>query len=684
MGTAAVTPQYDVSPPDSQYDVSPPDDKAVTATRPGLLSRAWTALNTPIGQHSDTYNKETEQLNRAQNFAQTEEGRKAFTEHPILTGIKSVLAGMERDAADMVTPAFLATALAPAATSAVKAAAPVLAASKPAVVAGKTAALAVPAAFGAQGAKQVYQGVTDPNMTVEDRARAVLGGAAGVTGAGAGLGYETQEPVRNALLKAGRRITGADTAVKEAVGKAAEKQAADTAAMTETNKALEDQRARRRQVEQNVQDKTQALEQQTNQIKASAKAKNDANWETVREKVGNEPVDLGEVSSTIKAQEAKMDPNSQAIFRQILKEGSAPEELDQIRNEVMAKSKGIPSGVPYESLSPELKSVVDDVVQRQAAIEGIDPDSNSNVPFTRLQGWYTELGQKQFAGGQIPGNIYKAIDTVRKAVRKTMDDTAEAHGATDDLDAARVSNTQYQDAFGRQRAKRLSAADENLKKTNPEEFARKQAQAKIDKVAVHDPTYPDAVQQAVDAHETLKQFPSEKAIATKVQAPPDEPTVDLQKVSQNEIEKKAKNWGSFNGRDVGIFASSMLAQPILHMLGHAGAGETIGIAAGAFMGGKMLASKLATTPSVIEFLSRPSASDLELISKIPGADKVKVINGFTDAAVEAAKSGKPLKIAPQTALLLGPENVRKILAASAEVSQPKSPKSRKDLLESKP
>ena len=489
------------------------------------------------------------------------------------------------------------------------------------------------------------------------------------------------EASRSTLLKTGRRITQADTAVKEAVGKAAEKQTADTAAMTEVNKALEDQRARRRQVEQNVQDKTQALEQQTNQIKASAKAKNDANWETVREKVGDQPVDLGEVSSTIKAQEAKMDPNSQAIFRQILKEGSAPEEVDQIRNEVMAKSKGIPSGVPYESLSPELKSVVDDVVQRQAAIEGIDPDSNSNVPFTRLQGWYTELGQKQFAGGQIPGNIYKAIDTVRKAVRKTMDDTAEAHGATDDLDAARVSNTQYQDAFGRQRTKRLSAADENLKKTNPEAFARKQAQAKIDKVAVHDPTYPDAVQQAVDAHETLKQFPSEKAISTKVQAPPDEPTVDLQKVSQAEIEKKAKNWGSFNGRDVGIFASSMLAQPIMHMLGHAGAGETIGIAAGAFMGGKMLASQLATMPSVIEFLKRPSASDLALISKIPGVDKVRVIDGFTDAAVEAAQTGKPLKIAPQTALLLGPAAMARISAASAGNQQPKS---RKDLLESKP
>jgi hypothetical protein len=153
---------------------------------------------------------------------------------------------------------------------------------------------------------------------------------------------------------------------------------------------------------------------------------------------------------------------------------------------------------------------------------------------------------------------------------------------------------------------------------------------------------------------------------------PEAPTVDINKVAKEAIAAKAKNWGSFNARDVGIIGSSVVAGLIAGQL------ERGVVAALGFEGTKFGAARLLNKPAVIDWLAKTPPEEIAAINKIPGADKVRVVDGLTDAAVEAAKSGKLTRISPEVRRLIGPANVARIMAVTGatQVSTPGEAKDR--------
>lgn len=498
-------------------------------------------------------------------------------------------------------------------------------------------------------------------------------------GAGKVVGHATPGALKERARLLGRNMMGADKSLtRQAVGDAAERTARNDAHVATVNKDVEGVRTRRREAAGELDKATKNHEQQTQRIQAQARKQNDANYAVVREKVGDKQADLSKVSETIKAQENKMDPGSQAIFRQIVHEGSSTEDIARIRADVIGNA-GL-SSQPYEEMPPKLRETIDSVVSSRAAIGGLDEDRLGSVPFNRLQGFYTELGRKQFGGGQLPGNVYKAIDEVRGALRAQMDATAKEHGAFDDLTKARESNVKYQEAFGRQRNKPLSAADQELKNGNPEAYAQKQEQARRQKVAVHDPAYTQHAEALDKARDRLKSFPTEEALVNSIKSPRDATTVDIHQVALKQIERKAGQWKQFNKRDVGMLASSFMAEPFLASIGARSFGWAPLALTGAYEGGSRALAGFALKPGVADWFAKAPAGEIEALGRIPGADRVKIIDSYTSVGVEAAKQGKRISISAPVAKLLGEKNVRLIAAASATAASGKAVNNRREAM----
>lgn len=483
--------------------------------------------------------------------------------------------------------------------------------------------------------------------------------------------------VKEKLRQTGRATLGADDfTIRKAVKDAADKITKSDEAVADSNATVLDQRSRRRQAENELDAATQNLRDKQSSMKVAAGAQNAQNWNTLRSKMTGVTPDMRDVLQTIKGQEATMDPMTVAQFRSMLRTGADEDAIAGAREDAM-RSLGfgdrppltLPDGTiqeqpgtPYEDLNPQQKAMVDDATQASAGADGIDPESTQPPPFTRLHGWYTELGQKMYGGGgQIPGNIYTGLKNVRDAVGRTMETTAAQNGALEDLRAARKSHQQYAEAFKGARNKRMSTADIDEQKTNPEAFAQKLEDERRQKLATIDPEY-TAHAEAVDKlRDRLKTFPTEQQMVQQVKPPEDAPTVDPQKIAKDAIEAKAASWKTLTKRDLGMIGSSILAGPLVRAIGgdaHLGL-YAMGSVAGfeAFTRGLAL---YAQKPGVAEWFAKSPAGEIEALQRIPGADRVKIANTYAQVADEAARQGRLKTLDPKVAAFLGATNAQTI------------------------
>jgi hypothetical protein len=68
---------------------------------------------------------------------------------------------------------------------------------------------------------------------------------------------------------------------------------------------------------------------------------------------------------------------------------------------------------------------------------------------------------------------------------------------------------------------------------------------------------------------------------------------------------------------------------------------------------------------VIDWLSKTPPEEAAAIARIPGADKVKIVNGLTKEAIAAARGGKLVQLSREAKALLGSPAVAAIMAAGA-------------------
>lgn len=492
-----------------------------------------------------------------------------------------------------------------------------------------------------------------------------------------------------------RKVTGVEAAVKEEVTSAAEKHGTAVAenkakraetikenihkqreartdidrekiavveknrGIEEANKAQADKVAKRGQLAKTVDEQSLALRDKLGNVEQSVAKEANAKFDAVREKIGNPETSADGVVAAVRGAE-----------RDILQ--GIPENIKEFK--AILQHEGVP-----ESLTQAIREHA-----------GFEPEGAEPMTWDKLQSIKSRLDARLRSRNAMNGDVKRALYSVRDAVVDEMGTMAEANGATEEWGQARDFWRQYKEDFhepsgpsgsGSPIAQSLNALDpKNIRQP----FLSKQATTgnrAIDtlrkypehggaEAATHAETLIKNHGEMMDLPDTERAKPLTKApevheLPKNKPLPPrpESPTVDINKTAREAIAARAKNWGSFNARDIGILASGYLGGFLEHLW--KGGGVEFPVAVTTYEGGKYAASRALNNPKVVEWLAKTPPEEAAALAKIPGADKVKIVDGLTQVAVQ---SGKPVRLSPAARQLLGPANVARILSASGAVA----------------
>lgn len=232
-----------------------------------------------------------------------------------------------------------------------------------------------------------------------------------------------------------------DQKVQEDLEKARAKHAFDSAAarkeyLEKSHKAIEARKLveRRAALEDAKDTISRKAIADTKTLYRSVKGNLDARWDALRTKIGvNTPVDMAPVSDAIDkaiTSDLRGEPGNISIFKRMLQE-IPEEEVPQEVEQVVAKANNLLSyGMKREDIVSALRSQYPaKQVERIAPLIGTAPgEAAPEMTFEGARIRYTALGKKM-ASEQLPGNVYRALAGVRRALGEVLNKTAEKHGA---------------------------------------------------------------------------------------------------------------------------------------------------------------------------------------------------------------------------------------------------------------
>lgn len=526
---------------------------------------------------------------------------------------------------------------------------------------------------------------SDPGMAVQK-----LAGTLAALGLTAKAGHMAAERGTAGLSKVGElRAKAADTArgalqnmagagtgvVRKAVRSAVEKTTADEAARPAQvrehfeevqearrhNAALERAASRKEAIADGLHAASQRMGDELRVLDKKVRQEANEKYRVVREATQGESIPANQLTDAVKRAQAKLQGSKEnvTIFQDILKRRGADEK---------------PQTLQYGGLDVTPESPLYERARLAYEQEGL-PTHQEPVPvtFADLQGYYSELGDR-LAAGNLPGDVYQAVKGLRDSIGSMMQRMAEARNAGSQLREAQRFYSDYMRTFheptgpshsGSPVAQALRAEDPKYIRAP---FTGSSGARGIEMLAKYDADLAKRVRSLAklqDEHDSISTAGKPKPIPAKP-AKPTAPEVDLQKVRRDALEAAAGRW-KLSRYDIGILASSLLAGPLTHFLG--GAGPLLREGGIAYVGAKAAFQSALDRPAVIQWLEKPRLADIRAINKIPGADRVKIINGLRDVAKQAEQSGRRVRIATAAAALIG--------AGSASV-----PRNRKEALQS--
>ena len=466
------------------------------------------------------------------------------------------------------------------------------------------------------------------------------------------------------------------------------------------NTGLQQQLDMRNGLQSEIQRATAQVADKEAAARESAWTANSAKWNAVRDKIGDGPVDTSQIVKKINDASKYMTPETQRQFREILNAGPPPEDLDAVRQSIMEK-QGL--GSDYDALGYNDKKFVDNHTDIHMA--QVTPDDMDQIPFSKLQGWYTELGQKLYGvNGADAGNIKKGIREVMTTVKQTADKVAKEHDAYDDLQDARQSHAEFKEAFGRNFTPAATVSDLRMQETNPDYVKQLQSQKRLNAVAAIDPSVAEGHQYIRQLQSSLDKIPEEDVLRKQIKplpTPPEPkplpeppepsypeppslkpypgiagareavptPNIDVQAIKANAATEMLQNWKTLDRYAMTKILSGLIGGPLISIMsenhGLGFAAKALGVSYGVARLMLPAVAAMMDRPAVIQWLSKPSVSDIQTLSRIPYADRIAIQTGFTEAAEQAAREGRPVKIDPMAAQWLGRQNTAKIAKAVA-------------------
>lgn len=271
-------------------------------------------------------------------------------------------------------------------------------------------------------------------------------------------------------------------------------------------------------------------------------------------------------------------------------------------------------------------------MERRARLENFNGEPTAPLTYRDLQGYRSEIG-RELQRGNLPGDVYTAYKGMQEKITNAMEEIAKSKGLGDNFADARSYYRQYADDFLDPKSPMRKALDNPEKGGVVKAFTGKD-QSGIEALAKHDP------ELAARINSVRNSATEAKGIRTSTAAPkptptlspkptpiPPPPTVEpeLTKLGPEDI-TMAKRTAIAN-RAIDLHKRS----PLGHMAsGFAGVDAVRSLMQGniehalldvgaraALSAPKAIAARLLESPRVQQWLSKPTAADLEVLNRLP-------------------------------------------------------------------
>jgi hypothetical protein len=451
-------------------------------------------------------------------------------------------------------------------------------------------------------------------------------------------------------------------------------------AIESQNKAAAEQVEKRKGLAKAVDEQSVALGKSIEQVEAKVYKAADAKFNAVRAQIGDVETPPDNLIAAVKNVETNIlqdIPENVKEFRSILKlEGEEGESPILYQNDRAVR----PDDPGYESLR--------EAYRQRGANNYPNPIGDESSPLTwdKLQSLKSRIDARLRSRARVNGDLKRGLFSVRDSIVDEMGNMAEANGAGELWGDARDFWRQMREDFheptgpsgsGSPVAQALDAVDpKNIRQP----FVRTQSGVgnrgvdTLRKYSEYGGTEAATlVEQLLRAHEEMaglpkkaeakptKPTPEVKELPKSKPAPPtpEKPTVDLAEVSRKKIQQTAERIGRLNAWDARIIASSIIAGLLSPFLGMRG-----GIEMGAsYVVTKLYLARMLEKPGVVEWIAHPPAEEIAILKKLPGAEKINIQTGLTEAAIQAGVKN----LSPEVRDFIGMKNAAKIMAGGGAV-----------------
>ncbi len=271
------------------------------------------------------------------------------------------------------------------------------------------------------------------------------------------------------------------------------------------------------------------------------------------------------------------------------------------------------------------------------------------LTYRDLQGYRSEIG-RELSRGNLPGDVYQAYKRMLESIDEGMQGIADKRGLGNQLTDARSYYKQYADTFLDPSSPTRKALDSVERGGVVKAFAGKD-QSGIEAIAKYDPELAQRINTtrgyAKEAKGTRAAAAAPKPLPTLPPntTPPVVPEItklgpeDITKMKRDAITARGQKLQDSSGHVANAFAAYDIIRNLMH--GNLeGVGVDIAARAG-YGGAKMALAKALQNPTVVEFLSRPTAKDLAELNRLPAEQRTANVQPL----IEAAKS-KGVPISP--------------------------------------
>ena len=460
--------------------------------------------------------------------------------------------------------------------------------------------------------------------------------------------------------------------------KAAADHAAKVAEIEGKNKAAQEQIAKRAALQQQVLDDSAALAQKVQEKAKAVRAEGSAKYDVVTKAVGDAGVTADQIADLVNHAQDK------------ILAGSHPENVRQFKNILTLQGEAAPVESSMGAITPD-SPLYKALVERGV----INPAENPVVPFRDLGGYVTELGSRMYDAKNL-GDVYAALKYVRDGIQKMRMDIAESKGVGPQLADANKFWANYENTYNNMRgvaygggspvARLVRAVDPPTVK---QVLTGTASQRVVDMLAKEDPELGKLAEQIQKNHEASKSLPARYTpqqipLAPEPKTPNTKPVPQFYEAPDAKIAKqkplpeppnlpdtveaarkaRIEDWveklrrPTVRSWEIGAAVTGLLGE-IFGVGGnyaHAAFGTGLGM-----LGTLEGLAQIMEKPSVVKWLTKPTARDMAILNEMNPQGKVTVRQAITQSMV---KNHVPLSSEMKGFLL--PAQVTAIAAANAK------------------